>query len=173
MKTHIAEWLVSMLHGKQLLFVTLTCPRRVERDELSHAIGRLIHRVKRRVLGRKAERAEIAQVIVLEPTYMGGAHAHLILEDPYSLPTAKPFPCAVPIGRLITKEWANLGIGGNAVAQDVQRVYDLPGVIQYLQKTLGGTHVLDRLDINNFCLPNRSALSPIPNSHVPPVRDNK
>jgi len=162
MKDELAQWLIPGLRGWDLLFVTLTCVRRVERDELSRALQKLTHRIKRRVLGRKAEDMPLAQIAILEPTYKGGVHAHMILQDPYSLLVDKAFPCTTPAGELITEEWAALGLGGKKAAQDVQRVYDLAGLIRYLQKNIGGASVLDRLDLNNFCLPNRSTHKPIP-----------
>jgi len=174
MNHSIHDWLLPGLAGRKLLFVTLTCNKRVENQALSAAVGQLVRRIKRRVLGRKFEHQDLAQLTVLEPTFRGGVHAHLILEDPYSIWSAKAFKCKVPIGRLITEEWSNLGLGGRAAAQDVQPVYDLAGAIGYLRKkTIGGGSFYDRLDINNFCLPDRSAHLPIPNSHVPPTRDNQ
>lgn len=170
----IDNWLLPNLAGRKLLFVTLTCGRRVESPVLSAAVGELVRRIKRRVLGRKFEHRDLAQLTVLEPTFKGGVHAHLILEDPYSIRAAKAFECRVPIGRLITEEWCNLGVGGSAAAQDVQPVYDLAGAIGYLRKkTIGGASFYDRLDINNFRLPDRSAHLPIPNSHVPLDRDKQ
>jgi hypothetical protein len=157
MRTDFTEWLRPRLQGKELLFITLTCSRRVGREELSEAIARLIHRIKRRVLGRKAEHKELTQIAVFEPTFKGGVHAHVILEDPYSLDVAKAFRSTQPIGKLITEEWAELGIGGKAVAQDVQRVYDLNGAIGYLHKRLRSASALDWIDLNNFCLPDRLA----------------
>jgi hypothetical protein len=155
-RDEISSWLLPHFAGKDLLFITLTCWCRVGKDALSRGVAKLIHRTKRRVLGRKSEHIELAAVVILEQTYKGGVHAHLILEDPFSLPCLKAFPCTVPIATLITEEWARLGLGGSDAAQDVQRVYDLAGAMRYLQKTIGGASVLDRLDLNNLCLPNRS-----------------
>jgi hypothetical protein len=150
-----------------LLFITLTARLEVDRPILSRAIAQLIRRVKRKILGRKAEQAPVACFAILEPSYRHGVHAHVLLEDPRSVGSAKAFPTAMPIAQLIAEEWGRLDVGGARWAQDIQPVYDLDGALTYLTKTIGGASMLDRLDINSLCLPNRSAHSPIPNSHVP------
>jgi len=171
-RQHIAEWLLPGLKGRDLIFVTLTSRRRVDKNELSRAISKLIHRVKRKVLGRRGEGTQLATVVVLEPSYQHGVHAHLILENPYAVVTPKKFRSTIPIAELITREWAALGFGGSSAAQDTQAVYDLDGAVAYLSKTIGGTRVLDRLDINNFCLPNPST-PPIQTAMSRPDRDNQ
>jgi len=168
----IADWLLPGLKGRDLLFVTLTSRYKIKKDELSLAISKLVHRVKRKVFGRKGEGTHLATVVILEPSYQHGVHAHLILENPYSVTTSKKFHSTVPIAKLITQEWAALGLGGSSAAQDTQAVYDLDGAVAYLSKTIGGTRVLDRLDINNFCLPNQST-PPIQTAMSRPDRDNQ
>ena len=111
----------------------------------------LVRKVKRQTLGRSAERAPLAHITVIEPTFKGGVHAHLILENPYSVAN-KRFPCRTPISDLIRDEWKRLGMG-EPQAQDVQPVYDLVGALKYLQKTLHKARNFDALDLNNFCLP--------------------
>jgi hypothetical protein len=171
LRDQVGPWLLPALTGRRLLFVTLTCKRQLSNEQLSSAIRRMIHGVKRKVLGRKGERVELATVTVLEPSFQHGVHAHLILEDPFSVAAGESPRCTTPIAKLIADEWIRLGLGAKAVAQDVQPVYDLPGAIRYLQKTIGGASVQDRLDINNLCLPEgRPAQS---NSHVPVSRDNQ
>lgn len=157
MKIELEQWLLGRLQGRQLLFVTFTSPMAVEKAAFSAAIPKLGHRIKRRVFGRREEDKELALVAVMERSYRHGFHAHLILEDPYSLTSTKAFPADVPISALIKEEWAALGIGGRNCAQDVQPVYDLEGAINYLLKTVRGASGQDALDINSLCLPDRSA----------------
>lgn len=153
MRNEIAQWVLPHLRERDLLFITLTSPHRVTKDDLSRAVAKLIHRVKRRVLGRKGEHQNLATFVVLEPSPYFSSHAHLILENPYSKAAKQDRSTSIPIGELIAAEWGKLRLGGRSVAQDVRPVYDLPGLFQYLQKSLGGTGVLDRLDINNLHLP--------------------
>jgi hypothetical protein len=173
MKADISRWLSRHLKGRQLLFVTLTSPVPLERKAFSAALPKFVHRLKRRVLGRKGEDQDLAAVGVLERSSSQGFHAHMILEDPCSLVSTKAFRSLAPISQVIKEEWAQLDIGGRYCAQDVQPVYDLDGAIAYLLKTVWGPSGLDGLDINNLCLPNRSAQTPTSNSHVPPERDNQ
>ena len=152
MKPNLSTWLEPSLQGRRLLLVTLTCKRAITREALSEAVAALIRKLKRRVLGRQAEKTFLAHIAVLEPTFKGGVHAHLILEDPYSIPTTKAFACQTPIAELVGEIWAGMELG-LPQAQDIQPVYDLPGALKYLQKTLHKARNFDALDINNFCLP--------------------
>src|SRR5258708_400785 len=125
MKKDIARWLSDRLTGRQLLFVTLTSPFSLGREAFAAAMPKFVHRLKRRVLGRRAENHELAFVAMLERSDHLGFHGHLILEDPYSLDETKTFPSVKPISQVIKEEWASLAIGGRYYAQDVQPVYDL------------------------------------------------
>ena len=148
----LESWAAPPLRGRKLLFVTFTCKRRTSAEILSAAITVLVRQLKRRVLGRANETLPLAHLAVIEATFHGGVHAHLLLEDPYSLPSDKAFPCERPVASLIRELWADLDMGLPA-AQDVQPVYDLDGVLKYLQKTIRGASNLDALDLNNFYLP--------------------
>lgn len=156
-KTHTKAWLTERLRGRDLLFITLTSHRAVNQPAFAAATSRLIHRLKRRALGRAHEGEELALLVAYEPNARFGFHAHLIMENPYSLPVGKAFPPTAPIAQLIREEWAALSVGGEHVAQDIQPVYDLDGAISYLLKQSRGSCTLEGVDLNSLCLPERSA----------------
>src|SRR4051812_18548835 len=120
----IAEWLLPPLEGRDLLFVTLTSVRVADKAALSRGISRLIHALKRRVLGRRNEHLDLACVVVLEPHFFTGYHAHLILENPLSLGVHKAFEFTGSLSDLAKTEWSKLGIGA-CHCQDVRPVHDL------------------------------------------------
>lgn len=166
----LSKWLHSGLEGKNLLFLTLTTPYEVQREDYSAAIRIYLRKIKRRTLGRGYEEQPLCCVVIFEKNFHQGIHAHIILENPYSVGVGKTFKPKLPISRLLKEEWVNMRIGGKLVGQNCQQVFNVFGVIGYMTKTNFCPEFFDQIDINNLYLP---LSNPFPNNHFPDGITNK
>ncbi len=162
----LTQWLKDELEGKSLLFLTLTTPYEVRREDFSSAIRIYLRKIKRRTLGRGYEEYPLCSVVIFEKNFHQGIHSHIILENPYSVGIDKTFKPKLPISRLLKDEWVNMKIGGKLIGQDCQQIFDVLGVIGYMTKTNFCPEFLDQVDINNLHLPSS-------NNHFPDGITNK
>jgi hypothetical protein len=166
----LTQWLKDELEGRSLLFLTLTTPYEVRKEDFSSAIRIYLRKIKRRTLGRGCEEYPLCSVVIFEKNFHQGIHSHIILENPYSVGIDKTFKSKLPISRLLKDEWVNMRIGGKLVGQDCQQVFDVFGVIGYMTKTNFCPEFLDQVDINNLYLP---SINPSSNNHFPGGITNK
>jgi hypothetical protein len=166
----LTQWLMDGLQGRCLLFLTLTTPYEVRREDFSSAIRIYLRKIKRRTLGRRYEEYPLCSVVIFEKNFHQGIHSHIILENPYSVVNDKTFKSKLPISRLLKDEWVNMRIGGKLVGQDCQQIFDVFGVLGYMTKTNFCPEFLDQVDINNLYL---SFLNPSSNNHFPDGITNK
>ena len=166
----LTQWLMSELEGKDLLFLTLTSPYEVKREDFSSAIRVYLRRIKRKLLGRGYESFPLATVVIFEKNFHQGIHAHMILENPYSIPTEKTMNRKGSIDLFLRKEWVDMRIGGKIIGQDCQQVFDVMGVVGYMTKTKFCPDFLDQVDINNLCLPSKQTPT---HNHFPKGITNK
>lgn len=133
-------------------FVTLTSRQAYSAYSLSKAVSEWIHRMNRALFGMPYSRhgVRMTTYVVQEAHAVGGLHAHLIIGLPSDWRTVKAHPPTLTFEELAVRIWCSLDRGRRPAGQDVRPVFNVPGAVGYVHKTIRDLGQMDQVDVLNL-----------------------